>query len=132
MLSKICILLIISYDDYVATQVFNVFERYATGSDLKVGLAIGQNDFKEEQRNLLYGPYDTNTKQFLKFQHALDPFNPEFAMQAFDVESCAWTGTNSKRLSSLDMPHDGTSAIDILVCTPGKFLNFSLLHHSLA
>ena len=90
-------------------------------------MAIGQNDFKEEQRNLLYGKDNTNTKQFLKFQHALDPFNPEYAMQAFDGESSAWTKNNLKRLSSLDMPHDGISAIDILVCTPGEcFFFFSV------
>ncbi len=105
--------------------MFHVFERYASGSGLKVGLAIGQNDFKEEQRNLLFGTDETNTIEYHRFQHVLDPFNSEFAMNAFgdgsgDYSGCAWSESNLKRLPYIKMPHDGTSAVDILVCTPGK------------
>jgi hypothetical protein len=39
----------------LATQVFHVFQRYSQGSDLRVGLAIGQTDFVEEQRALIIG-----------------------------------------------------------------------------
>ncbi len=108
-----------------ATQVYQVFERYAEGSDLKVGLAIGQNDFKEEQRNLLFGPEQMDSPEFNRFQHALNPFNSDYAMKAYDDSDdfsfgCAWGESNLKRLSYIKMSHDGTSAIDILVCTPGK------------
>jgi hypothetical protein len=39
----------------LATQVFHVFQRYSQGSDLRIGLAIGQTDFVEEQRALIIG-----------------------------------------------------------------------------
>jgi hypothetical protein len=38
------------YFYYVAKQVFVVFDRYCVGSDLNIGLAIGQSDFGAKQR----------------------------------------------------------------------------------
>lgn len=45
----------------LATQVFSVFQKYSQGSDLRIGLAIGQTDFVEEQRALVVGRLDNDT-----------------------------------------------------------------------
>jgi hypothetical protein len=45
----------------LATQVFSVFQRYSQGSDLRIGLAIGQTDFVEEQRALVVGRRENDT-----------------------------------------------------------------------
>ena len=93
-------------------------------------MAIGQNDFKEEQRSLLFGTDGINTTEYHRFQHTLDPFNSQLAMNAFhdgsdDSFGCAWSESNLKHLPYIKMPHDGISAVDILVCTPGKLLLYA-------
>ena len=67
----------------IATQVYDVFERYAQGSDLKIALAIGQNDFEAEQRNLTIGRNSSSSKIHQKIQHALKPFSLSNALQSF-------------------------------------------------
>ena len=39
----------------LAKQVFSVFDQFKKGSDLKIGLAIGQSDFHAEQEELQVG-----------------------------------------------------------------------------
>ena len=39
----------------LAVQVHQVFQRYSQGSDIQIGLAIGQSDFYAEQQELLLG-----------------------------------------------------------------------------
>jgi len=47
-------LVVLSLRD-LAEQLCKVFERYAKGSNLWVGLAVGQSDFVAKQRNLVLG-----------------------------------------------------------------------------
>ena len=46
---------------FLAMQVFDVFERYSKGSDLKIGLAIGQSDFLAEQKALIVNMVDNKS-----------------------------------------------------------------------
>lgn len=115
----------------LATQVYDVFERYAQGSDLKIGLAIGQTDFEAEQRKLTFGSYQPFSNNYHTMQHALKPFSINNAMKAFgdsDINNsastgCIWAETNLKRVPGFSIPNGGTSSIDILVCTPGRLMD---------
>ena len=111
--------------------MYDVFERYAQGSDLKIGLAIGQTDFEAEQRKLAFETYCPFSNNYHKMQHALDPFSISKAMKAFgDSErndaastSCIWAETNLKRLPGFSIPNGGTCSVDVLVCTPGRLMD---------
>lgn len=117
----------------LATQVYKVFERYAEGSDLTVGLAIGQTDFEAEQKALIIGAADpavqTNNSLLCNtlsdsdvatLQHILQPLNVQSTMCAFgDI-------LNHERRSdgnSISTPISGRSAVDILICTPGRLMD---------
>jgi len=123
-----------------AKQVYDVFERYAQGSDLSIGLAIGQANFETEQRNLIIGPKSNSCNHqhsisgyFKRFQHALHPFSIQNALQAFDdiskpvndpATGCIWAQSNLKQIPGLcATPRGGTSSIDVLVCTPGRLMD---------
>ena len=85
----------------LAIQVHRVFERYVEGSDLRVGLAIGQTDFRKEQLALLEG----QPKEQLK----LDPGNVALALRI------AREGDRRTTIHA--------SPFDILVCTPGRLID---------
>lgn len=117
----------------LAEQVFHVFERYARGSDLKVGLAIGQTDFESEQKALLIGSGQDMRKKkgLMPLIHSLKPL---------DIDACLAVNSSfsySNGFQTLDplQKEGGESAIDILVCTPGRLMDhldktpgFSLQH----
>lgn len=111
--------------------MFKVFERYANGSDLKIGLAIGQTDFGEEQTKLTFDSYEPFSKNFNRMQHALHPFSISNAIKAFgedindanEVTGCTWAESNMKRLPGFSIPNAGVSSIDVLVCTPGRLMD---------
>jgi ATP-dependent RNA helicase DDX51/DBP6 len=105
----------------LANQVYQVFQSYVVGSDLKVGLSIGQSDFKAEQMALTMDVSD------VQLRFAFDPGNLDLALQAF--------ADGSSESLKQSISRSGISAIDILVCTPGRLVDhldntpgFSLSH----
>ncbi len=102
----------------LAKQVHQVFERYAQGSDLKIGLSIGQSDFCTEQKQLLLGDDDnkSSTKHLAHLRHLLDPGNLQLALDACR-EQLEFGG------SIPPIPQSGISAVDVLVCTPGRLVD---------
>ena len=98
----------------LANQVYKVFESYVEGSDLKVGLAIGQSDFEAEKKALTLDPDSSNPStayQRLMF----DPGNLDLALQTYRE-------TMSSQLDQT-LPKDGLCTVDILVCTPGRLVD---------
>ena len=103
-----------------AMQVHSVFERYCEGSDLKVGLAIGQTDFQTEQKKLTIGD-DSDQRCFHggleSLKASYDIANIELALDAFDYQY------DNNTSSSSQLPLAGISAVDVLVCTPGRLVD---------
>jgi ATP-dependent RNA helicase DDX51/DBP6 len=110
----------------LAAQVHAVFTNYAKGSSLKIGLAVGQSDFLEEQKSLMVGEESSameNNTANLRLRHLLDPTNLDLALQLYGKEE------NDGCLE------DTNGAIDVLVATPGRLIDhldktpgFSLQH----
>ena len=106
----------------LAAQVYQVFERYAQGSDLKIGLAIGQSDFLQEQRSLVVGePQPMEDVATLRLRQQLDPSNLDLMLQLHGREQGCILDVNG--------------AIDVLIATPGRLIDhlektpgFSLQH----
>jgi len=116
----------------LATQVYKVFERYSKGSDLSIGLSIGQTDFAAEQSSLVIGDEqigESNASR--RFRHALNPFNIQGALHAFNgvkdgeclpLSGCWTHGDINKQGNLCATPNGGLSAVDVLVCTPGRLM----------
>lgn len=107
----------------LASQVYNVFERYTHGSDLRVGLAIGQSDFKAEQRALIVGSREASVMEDIETVRrrlSLSNHNLDLALEAFpgfaDSEAPPSDG-------AINIPAGGISAVDVLVCTPGRLVD---------
>ncbi|KAL9183540.1 hypothetical protein ACHAXT_004396 [Thalassiosira profunda] len=125
----------------LAKQVYDVFVRYARGSHLKIGLAVGggkkRADLLNERRSLvvetLHEAYDSARDADGTFvrrrkggamalaaartRHSFDPTSLTAALEAFD-------GTLQKD-SGLQASHrmGGKSAVDVLVATPGRLID---------
>ena len=107
----------------LASQVYQVFERYTQGSDLRVGLAIGQSDFEAEQRALTVGPLErfaVEDPSTVRRRYALSNENLDLALEAFPGVSDA--GAPPKD-GGLYIPKGGISAVDVLVATPGRLVD---------
>jgi ATP-dependent RNA helicase DDX51/DBP6 len=107
----------------LALQVYKVFERYAQGSNLRVGIAIGQSDFKAEQKSLTIGSPSSILSMLdakaARERYEFDKGNVELALEAF-------SGTNSATQipgAQFRMPDGGRSAVDVLVATPGRLVD---------
>ncbi|CAM9639462.1 unnamed protein product [Ectocarpus sp. 4 AP-2014] len=103
----------------LAMQVHSVFKKYARGTGLRVGLAIGQTNFLEEQLALVGpvalagNPTATARASFLRAQgRAIRP-NP--TMGGSNLDSGGWSGAGA--------PAGGSSEVDIVVATPGRLLD---------
>lgn len=106
----------------LATQVYNVFDRYMEGSTLKVGLAIGQSNFVAEQIALTV---NVACNQIHMLQNRLsyyDPGNLELALQVHNSTPFASSELTDSSSQSY-IPKDGWSNIDVLVCTPGRLVD---------
>lgn len=108
-----CRALIVLPSRDLATQVYKVFEKYVRGSSLKVGLAMGQTDFVQEQKDLTVNE-ESSDVQMLKNRLLYDPHNLELALRLCN---------DASRDTSLRIPAHGWSNIDILVCTPGRLVD---------
>ncbi|CAJ1949532.1 unnamed protein product [Cylindrotheca closterium] len=119
----------------LANQVYQVFEHYAKGSDLKIGLAIGQSNFQEEQEALVVGSGHTarsSTQYLASFRSHLHPGNLQLALDQALEESDM---KEELATSGIDVKPTTVSAVDVLVCTPGRLVDhmdntpgFSLEH----
>jgi len=169
----------------LAMQVHSVFQRYSKGSDLTIGLAIGQTDFKKEQRSLILGSQyvddedneyddkkqnneggddgdgddndepsavstsskprpnvnnndnddddnntvskyrmsldDNNDANTAMLQYTLDPMNSYKALRALCPPPRGIIDHKHNHNHNTDM--GGHSAIDVLVCTPGRLMD---------
>lgn len=95
-----------------------MFERYTKGSDLKVGIAIGQSDFAAEQKALIVGQdylSGDSDRNHVQLQAHLNPNNVQLALNAFS--------TAAYGQDSFQIPRGGISAVDVLVCTPGRLVD---------
>lgn len=106
----------------LAKQVFEVFDRYTQGSDLKIGLSIGQSDFQAEQKQLVLGDDDgkfdvrSSTRHIAHLRSSLQPGNLQLAIDALKEKLDGGGVTPS-------LPRGGISAVDVLVCTPGRLVD---------
>ncbi len=111
----------------LAQQVFRVFDDYTKGSDLRIGLAIGQTDFKAEQKKLILGDDDNDdnskgkseSEYWTRLRHSMDPGNLDLALDVMGKELQGRFDNDS----SDNIPAGGISAVDVLVCTPGRLVD---------
>lgn len=103
----------------LATQVYGVFQRYSRGSNLRIGLAIGQTDFLEEQKSLVIG---NSIHHFVHGSaHLFQPLDIASALAAFDGST--EHHPNFRRKFNIQSSLGGSSAVDILICTPGRLVD---------
>jgi ATP-dependent RNA helicase DDX51/DBP6 len=100
----------------LANQVYQVFQSYVQGSDLKVGLAIGQSDFEAEKMVLTLDP-DSNRADTAQQRLLFDPGNLNLALQSYQHSM------SSSLQQDPALPRRGGCTVDILVCTPGRLVD---------
>lgn len=99
----------------------HVFQSFSVGSDLSVGLAIGQSDFSLEQEAVTVDTGGANVLDARKQKLLFDPGNIELLIGLFS----SFDGSSHDALTSFRsalIPRGGRSAIDVLVCTPGRLV----------
>lgn len=125
----------------LAKQVYDVFVRYAKGSNIKIGLAVGggkkRTDLINERRSLVVETYHESYHDvrdddgsFLRrrnggllesaaarTRHSFDPTSIIAALEAFDGTSRKYNGLQ------MSPKMGGQSAVDILVATPGRLID---------
>ena len=114
----------------LAQQVYKVFDDYSKGSknDLRIGLAIGQTDFKAEQKKLILGDdsegnNSSESRNLTQLRYSMDPGNLDLALDLMGQElQKSIYETNSKKPTN-EIPAGGISAVDVLVCTPGRLVD---------
>jgi superfamily II DNA/RNA helicase len=125
----------------LALQVYEVFRSYAKGSSLNIGLAIGQTNFEEEQQSLILGGncgggnngsgnnhgrnnHNNRTHVTSGLAHVFDPLHLTAALGADYQTRFNSVGGNdiesSRNKLRTRFPAGGRSAVDVLVCTPGR------------
>jgi len=121
----------------LAQQVYRVFDDYRKGSqnDLRIGLAIGQTDFQAEEKKLILGDDDDGggksaleNTNMTQLRHSMDPGNLDLALEAMgkDLEEYNYHdvgGRTQKWKNTNEIPAGGISAVDVLVCTPGRLVD---------
>ena len=109
----------------LATQVYRVFESYVEGSDLRVGLAIGQSDFRAEQISLTVDS-KSHSPEMARHRLSFDPGNIDLALKAYRYMGFSQKNESSKggHLSAFNNAQSfGENCIDVLVCTPGRLVD---------
>jgi len=122
----------------LAQQVYRVFDEYRSGSenDLRIGLAIGQTDFKAEQKKLILGDDDTKVGTSAnknlnldQLRYSMDKGNLDIALDRMGKEVLKYcdhqVSDRSRQLkkNSNEISAGGISAVDVLVCTPGRLVD---------
>jgi ATP-dependent RNA helicase DDX51/DBP6 len=122
----------------LAQQVYRVFDDYRKGSenDLRIGLAIGQTDFKAEQKKLILGDDDDGSgksacesRNRTQLRYSMDPGNLDLALDAMGKELELYNDydasgrTREWKKHRNEIPPGGISAVDVLVCTPGRLVD---------
>lgn len=125
----------------LAKQVNDVFKRYAKGSNIKIGLAVGggnkKGDLANERRSLVVETYNEAIHEIrtddgallrrkvgglyesasARVRHSFDPTSLGKALDAYD-------GTLTSDSGLQVFPNvGGRSAVDCLVCTPGRLMD---------
>lgn len=124
----------------LAKQVYDVFVRYAKGSHLRIGLAVGgkkKADLINERRSMVVESYNESWSEVrdedgatirrhagglvesavARTRASFDPFSLKDALEAFDGTTRGDSGLHVFPEMS------GQSAIDILVTTPGRLVD---------
>jgi ATP-dependent RNA helicase DDX51/DBP6 len=124
----------------LAKQVYDVFVRYAKGSHIKVGLAIGgkkKADLLNERRSMVVDSYNDSWAEFrgedgstirrrpsgpvesaaARTRFSFDPYSLNAALEAHDGT------TRGDSCFQVFPENSGQSAIDILVTTPGRLVD---------
>lgn len=122
----------------LAQQVYRVFDEYRKGSknDLRIGLAIGQTDFKAEQKKLIIGDDDegggrSTVENIIctKLRHFMDPGNLDLSLEVMGRDLEEYNGfdmggrSQQQKRYGNEIPAGGISAVDVLVCTPGRLVD---------
>lgn len=126
----------------LAKQVYDVFIRYAIGSNIKIGLAVGggkkRADVINERRSLVVDTYHEGYQEVrdedgsfirrknggllesvaARIRYDFDPTSINAAFEAFDG-----TLRKDNGLQALLSKMGGRSAVDILVATPGRLID---------
>lgn len=113
-------------------QVAAVAESLAKGSSLKVGISSGVGRFKDEQQRLVYTgrKYDPTAYADLMHKAYRRDHPPPIDHEDFDdyaVELEQWTDRQEQELQDtlqglVNHVPTYSSAVDLLVCTPGRLL----------
>lgn len=103
----------------LATQVYTVFESYVVGSDIKVGLVVGQSHFASEQQMLVVDKGSARNKEYLRYRLWFDPGNLDLSINAFEHQALH----SKDSFQNTTPPRYGWSNFDILVCTPGRLVD---------
>ena len=122
----------------LAQQVYRVFDDYRKGSEneLRIGLAIGQTDFKAEQKKLILGDDEDGSgksacesRKQTQLRYSMDLGNLDLALDAMgkELEECnaydASGRSRERKKHGNEIPAGGISAVDVLVCTPGRLVD---------
>lgn len=114
-----------------------MFHRYSKGSDLSIGLSIGQTDFTAEQCALVAGEERIHEPmEIQRLRYALKPFSAKDALRAFygetetDIKKYDYASLSTSLIQNhlnrndglCPNPYGGSSAVDVLVCTPGRLM----------
>jgi hypothetical protein len=126
----------------LAKQVYDVFTKYAKGSQIKIGLAVGggskKGDLANERRSLVVETYNEAIHEIRtddgvllrravggglfelassRLRHSFDPTSLSKALDAYD-------GTLKDDSGPQAFPRvGGRSAVDVLVATPGRLMD---------
>ena len=134
---RLCALVVLPSRD-LATQVHRVFETFVKGQGeggggkgsnhhhhLKVGLAMGQSDFVQEQKDLTVIEEDCSGEDdidMLRNRSSYDPGDLKLALKIASQQQHQQTWRSSTK-NTPRIPAHGWSNVDILVCTPGRLVD---------
>jgi ATP-dependent RNA helicase DDX51/DBP6 len=95
---------------------------------LKIGLAIGQSDFLTEQKALTVDLVDqkscVESVDLAKLRYHFDPGNVNLALDAAFADRDGHDDDSAVHWNQApSLPLGGISAVDVLVCTPGRLVD---------
>lgn len=106
----------------IAQQVYDVFHHYASGSDLSIGLATVQSDFNLEQVALTVDSSSDRAPPYYG-SASLEASKQSLLIDSSNVELILNTFSSFSGQDEMPIPRGGRSAVDVLVCTPGRLVD---------